>query len=316
MSPQFLLRRLGSIAVTLLLVSFVVFAITQILPGNAAHMILGEFATPEAIAALTKRLGLDVPWYEQYARWLGGVLTGNWGESMTLSKPVLPEVMTALGRSAILAGCALVVVTVIAVPLGVWAAVRQGKPADLAIGGVSYLGISLPEFVTATLLIVFLARPEIGIFPAGGYQTIDAGLGTFLIHLALPVTALTIVMAAHIIRQTRSEMVDVLQAEFVRTATLKGMPRRVVLFKHALRNALLPTVTVIALDVGYLIGGILVVEEIFAFPGLGRLLLFAMQNRDLPLLQAGTLVMASVYALTNLATDIVYAWLDRRIQYA
>ncbi|MGE0718680.1 MAG: ABC transporter permease [Alphaproteobacteria bacterium] len=316
MSPRQLVRRLVSIAVTLLLVSFVVFAITQILPGNAANMILGEFATPEALAALTTRFGLDAPWYVQYLRWLGGVLAGDWGESMTLSRPVMPEVLTALGRSALLAGFSLATVTLIAVPLGVWAAVRQGRPADLAIGGVSYIGISLPEFVTATLLIVFLARPEIGIFPAGGYQPIEAGIGTFLIHLALPVAALTMIMAAHIVRQTRSEMVDVLHAEFVRTATLKGMPRRVVLFKHALRNALLPTVTVIALDVGYLIGGILVVEEIFAFPGLGRLLLFAMQNRDLPLLQAGTLVMAAVYAATNFATDIAYSVLDRRIQHA
>ena len=315
MSPQFLLRRLGSIAVTLLLVSFVVFAITQILPGNAAHMILGEFATPEAIAALTKRLGLDVPWYEQYARWLGGVLTGNWGESMTLSKPVLPEVMTALGRSAILAGCALVVVTVIAVPLGVWAAVRQGKPADLAIGGVSYLGISLPEFVTATLLIVFLARPEIGIFPAGGYQTIDAGLGTFLIHLALPVTALTIVMAAHIIRQTRSEMVDVLQAEFVRTATLKGMPRRVVLFKHALRNALLPAITVIGLEFTFLIGGLVVTEQVFNLNGIGQLFVQSVSRNDFTLIQGMVMLIAAFYVFVNLAVDLLYAVFDPRIRY-
>ncbi|MCC7272543.1 MAG: ABC transporter permease [Alphaproteobacteria bacterium] len=316
MTLSYLVRRLGSIVVTMLLVSFVVFAITQILPGNAATMILGEFATAEAIENLSRQLGLDAPWYVQYLRWLGGVMSGDWGMSMTLSRPVLPEVLAALGRSGVLAGLSLAVVTAIAVPLGVWAAVRQGRPADMAIGGFSYLGISLPEFVTATLLLVFLVRPEIGIFPAGGYQPLAAGLGTFLIHLALPVTALAIVLTAHIVRQTRSEMVDVLQAEFVRTATLKGLPRRTVLFKHALRNALLPTVTVLALDVGYLIGGVLVVEDIFAYPGLGRLLMFAMQNRDLPMLQAGTLVMAAVYAMTNLASDLVYGVLDRRIQHA
>jgi peptide/nickel transport system permease protein len=137
-----------------------------------------------------------------------------------------------------------------------------------------------------------------------------------MIHLALPVAALTMILTAHIARQTRSEMVDVLHADFVRTAVLKGLPQRVVLFRHALRNALLPTVTVIALDVGYLIGGILVVEEVFAYPGIGRLMLFSIQNRDLPMIQAGALVLASTYALANLMADLAYAWLDPRIRYA
>jgi peptide/nickel transport system permease protein len=316
MSLNFLARRLGSIVVTLFLVAFVVFAITQILPGNAAAMILGEFATPDALAALAKRLRLDDPWYVQYGRWLGGILGGDWGISMVSSRPVMPDVLAAYSRSATLALAALVTVTAIAIPLGVLAAVKQGRPADLGIGLFGYLGISLPEFVTATLLIVFLVRPEIGLFPAGGYQPISAGLGTFLSHLILPVAALAFILTAHIARQTRSEMVDVLHADFVRTATLKGLARRDVLFRHALRNALLPTVTVIALDVGYLIGGILVVEEVFAFPGIGRLMLFSIQNRDLPMIQAGALVLATTYALANLAADLVYAWLDPRIRYA
>ena len=187
--------------------------------------------------------------------------------------------------------------------------------ADFAVSICSYVGISMPEFVVATVLLALLVRPEIGIFPASGYQPLGQGLGGFLLHLILPVVSLTLILMAHIVRQTRSEMSDVLQADFVRTARLKGLPARQVLFRHALPNALLPTITVIALDVGYLVGGILVIEEIFAFPGLGRLMIFAVTNRDLPLLQAGTLVMAAIYAGANFAADIAYALLDRRIRY-
>ena len=315
MRLAYLLKRVGFIAVILLVVSFVVFAVTQILPGNAAQMILGEFALPEQLEALERQFGLDDPWFVQYGRWLGGLLTGDWGTSMVMRQPVLPLVLDALSRSLVLAGLSLLAVTFIAIPMGVLAAARRGRAADTGISVVSYIGVSLPEFVTATLLLVFLTHPEVGLFPAGGYTPPGEDFGRFLSHLVLPVATLIIILMAHISRQTRSEMVDVLQHDYIRTATLKGLPRRAVLVKHALRNALLPTITVIALDVGYLIGGIIVVEEVFAYPGLGRLLVFAMQNRDLPLIQAGALVMAAVYAAANLAADLVYAALDRRIQY-
>ena len=315
MRLAYLLERVGFIAVVLLVVSFVVFAVTQLLPGNAAQMILGEFALPEQLEALERQFGLDDPWFVQYGRWLGGLLTGDWGTSMVMRQPVLPLVLDALGRSLVLAGLSLLAVTFIAIPMGVLAAARRGRTTDTGISVVSYIGVSLPEFVTATLLLVFLTRPEVGLFPAGGYTPPGEDFGRFLSHLVLPVLTLIIILMAHISRQTRSEMVDALQHDYIRTATLKGLPRRTVLVKHALRNALLPTITVIALDVGYLIGGIIVVEEVFAYPGLGRLLVFAMQNRDLPLIQAGALVMACVYAAANLAADLVYAALDRRIQY-
>ncbi len=315
MRLAYLLKRLGFIAVILLVVSFVVFAITQILPGNAAQMILGEFALPEQLKALERQFRLNDPWFVQYGRWFAGLMTGDWGTSMVMSQPVLPLVSTALSRSLILAGLALLIVTCIAIPLGVMAASRRGKATDAGISVISYVGVSVPEFVTATLLLVFLARPEVGLFPAGGYTPPGEDFAKFLSHLVLPIVTLTVILMAHISRQTRSEMVDALQHDYVRTATLKGLPRHVVLIKHALRNAMLPTITVIALDVGYLIGGIIVVEEVFAYPGLGRLLIFAMQNRDLPLIQAGVLVMAATYAMANLLADLLYAWLDRRIQY-
>ncbi len=316
MSLDYLLKRLGYIALTLLLVAVIVFFVTQVLPGNAAVMILGEFATPEALAAVSRDLGLDRPVIVQFGTWLGGVLSGDWGRSMRMSQPVLSLVGIAFGRSMLLAALALLAVSAIAIPLGVVAALRRGKPADYLVGAVSYLGVSLPEFVTATGLLVLLARPELGWFPAGGYQPLTEDFLDGLRHLVLPVATLAIILVAHISRQMRSEMIDVLQTDYVRTAVLKGLPRRVVVLRHAMRNAMIPTITVIALDVGYLIGGIIVVEEVFAFPGLGRLLIFAIQNRDLPLIQGAALAMAATYTFANLAADLVYAWLDRRIQYA
>ncbi|MBI1773907.1 MAG: ABC transporter permease [Proteobacteria bacterium] len=315
MSGRYLLKRLALIFVTLLIVSFVVFAVTQILPGNAAVMILGEYATPGQREALELQLGLDRPWFVQFGTWLGGILTGDWGTSMRLQAPVAAVVVEALSRSLALAVSALLVVTVVAVPLGVIAAARRGTKFDLGVSLLSYAGIALPEFVTATLLLVFLGSPDVGLLPAGGYVPLREGLGPFLLHLVLPTMALSLILTAHIARQTRSEMVDVLQSDYIRTAVLKGLSRRVVLLRHALRNALAPAIAVIALDIGYLIGGILVVEEVFAYPGVGRLMMFALQNRDLPLIQAGTLVLAGTYAITNLIADLIYAVLDRRVRY-
>ncbi len=316
MTPSYLLKRLVSIAVTLWVVSLLVFAITQTLPGNAAQMILGEFATADALRALEIQLGLDRPWWAQYARWFMGALGWDWGVSLKTAQPVGAGVALALERSLVLAALSLLAVIAVAIPLGMLAALRRGKATDVGVSVFSYLGVSMPEFVTATLILVWLARPELGWFPAGGYEPVSAGAWTWLKHHILPVLCLAIIMTAHISRQTRSELVDTLQMDFVRTATLKGLSRARVVFRHALPNAMLPTITVIALDIGYLIGGILVVEEVFAFPGLGRLLIFSLQNRDLPMIQAATLALAAVYAVANLAADLVYAWLDRRIQYA
>ncbi len=316
MTAGYLGKRLGYIVLTLFIVSVMVFGITQVLPGNAAVMILGEFATKEGVRALSQQLGLDRPAYAQYASWLGGIVSGRWGTSMQMQRPVLPVVLDALGHSLLLAGATLGTVILLAIPIGIAAAVRRRSGADLAITTLAYVGISLPEFVTGTLAVALLARPQVGLFPAGGYVPLSQGLWDGVRHLILPVFTLALILTAHIVRQTRSEMIDVLQSEYVRTAVLKGLPPRTVLLKHALRNALLPTITVLALDVGYMIGGILIVEEVFAFPGLGRLVVFAVQNRDLPLIQAGALIMAGTYAVVNLLADLLYAWVNPRVQYA
>ncbi len=315
MSLAYLVKRLFWILVTLLVVSVVVFGITQILPGNAAVMILGQYATPEALKALEQQLGLDQPGYVQYLHWLGHLLTGDWGTSMQMSRPVLPVVLQALGNSLFLAIPTLLLVVVVAIPLGILAAVYRGSVFDMAITMLSYLGVSLPEFVTATLLLAFLARPQLGIFPSGGFVSPTQNPVESLRSMALPIVAMAIILTAHISRQTRSEMVDVLHSDYVRAAVLKGLPKRTVLIKHALRNALLPTITVLALDVRYLLGGIVIVEEVFAFPGIGRLTVFAVQNRDLPLIQACVLILAAVCALASLAADILYAYVNPRIEY-
>jgi peptide/nickel transport system permease protein len=315
MSGRYLLRRTGLILYTLLVVSVLVFGITQVLPADAAVMLMGENATPEQLAALRERLGLNDPVWTQYLRWLGGVAVGEFGVSMRTGLPVLPQVMEALSRSLLLAALSIGLMLVVALPLGILAAVRRGRAADLGVSLASYVGISLPEFVTATLAILVFAD-FLGWFPATGYVPFTENPAQSLLHLALPVATVSIILVAHVSRMVRSELVDALHTDYVRAARLKGLPERIVLRRHALRNALLPTITIVALDVGYVLGGIIVVEEIFAIPGIGRTLIVAVQNRDLPMIQAGALVMAATYCVMNFLADLAYAALDRRIQYA
>jgi peptide/nickel transport system permease protein len=209
---------------------------------------------------------------------------------------------------------AIILMLVIAVPLGIIAAVRRGRVADFVVSMVSYVGVSLPEFVTATLVVLIFAD-WLQVLPATGYVPLTENPAQSLLHLVLPVVTVSVIMIAHVSRMVRSELVDVLHSDYVRAARLKGLSRRTVLFKHAMRNALLPTITIVALDVGYLLGGVIVVEEIFALPGIGRQLIVAIQSRDLPAIQAGAIIMAATYAIANLIADIAYAWVDRRIQY-
>ncbi|HEY0120794.1 MAG TPA: ABC transporter permease [Rhizobium sp.] len=316
MSRGYLIRRLLAIVLVLAIVTFAVFAITTVLPGNAAIMILGEYATPDAVAALERQLHLDQPWYMQYFNWVAGILHGDFGTSLRLSLPVTQVVGEAFLNSALLAATALIAVTVIAIPLGAFAALKRGTAVDLAIGLFSYLGTAMPEFVTATLLLVFLAAPNTGPFPAGGFVAPWDDMAGFASHIVLPAATLGLILLAHVSRQVRSEMSEVLASDYIRAARLKGLTERRVIRRHALPNSLAPAVAVISLDIGYLLGGIIVVEEIFAWPGLGRVLMYALENRDLPVIQAVTLLLAAIYAVSNLVSDIVIALLDPRVRYA
>ncbi|MEZ2223208.1 ABC transporter permease [Rhizobium sp. RCC_161_2] len=314
MSPHYLIKRLLMIVYTLFVVSLVVFAITQVLPADAAVMMLGENATAQALDALRQQMGLNDPVWLQYLHWLSGVLHGDFGHSLRTGQPIGPVMFEALGRSLLLACLSIGLMLVLAIPLGVIAAMRRGRLTDMLVSLVSYAGVSLPEFVTATVAVLVVSD-WLKWLPATGYVPLTENFLDGIAHLALPVCVISIILIAHVSRMVRSELVDVLHTDYIRAARLKGLSGSRVLFGHALRNALLPTITVVALDVGYLLGGIIVVEEIFAIPGIGRQLIVAIQTRDLPSIQAGVLLMAATYSIVNFAADLLYAWLDKRIQY-
>ncbi|MDO6407000.1 ABC transporter permease [Pantoea phytobeneficialis] len=315
MTASYLLKRLLLMIYTLLVVSLLVFGITQLLPADAAVTLLGQNATPEALAAVRERLGLDAPAWLQYWHWLTQAFQGNFGVSMRNGLAVGPTLLTALSRSLLLAMCALLLMLVIAIPLGIWAAVRRGKTADVLVSVISYIGISFPEFVTATLVLLLFADVW-QILPATGYVPLSENFVSGVQHLILPSITVALILVAHVSRMVRSEMVDVLHTDYIRAAWLKGLTRRRILWRHALRNGLLPTITIVALDVGYLLGGIVVVEEIFAIPGIGRELIVAVQARDLPTIQAGVMILAATYSVVNFLADLAYVILDKRISYA
>ena len=311
----YIVQRLGFVIVVVWVMSVLIFAITHLLPGNVAYAILGQYATDAQIAELEANLGLNDPVTTQYWRWFSGVLHGDFGPSLMMQRPAGPLIVEALGRSAVLGGAALALVTVLGIWLGVRSATHPGTFGDRALTLAQYFFIAVPEFFWAILVILAFSA-WLKWLPATGYEPIAAaGIGGWLKHLVLPVATLTAGLIAHVSRLTRSSMLEALRSTYVLAARAKGLPERLVLRRHALRNALMPTITVLAVDVGILIGGIVVVETVFAYPGLGRLLVFAIEYRDLPLLQAGMLVVTTVYALANLTADLLYAWVNPRIRY-
>ncbi len=310
---RYMARRLGFLLLTLLLTSLIVFAVTQWLPGDIARIILGREASPEALAALRQRLGLDDPWYVQYGRWLLNFAQGDWGESYSTQTPIRAFVGQRLRNSLMLAGMTLLMAVPLAVLLGVWAGLQEGRPADAVISISALSIVGLPEFVTGVLLIQLFAH-TLNLLPANSSIDLDATLTEALPMLVLPALTATLVLLAYIARLTRAGVIEELKRPYVRTATLKGLPQRVVIFKHVLRNALLPTITVIAISFGWLISGLIVIENVFNYPGLGRAMLFAIDRRDLPLMQAVTMVTVLGFALANLTADLLYAWLNPRIR--
>lgn len=307
-------QRLVSIAFILVVMSMLIFGITQVMPGNVAYIIAGQFATPDVVAAIEKKLGLNDPVYVQYWRWASGVLTGDLGQSLIMERSVAPLIKDALARSAVLAVLSFTCVAVLGIVLGVVAAVRKDRLADNAISIFTYLGISVPEFFWGIVLILLFAR-YLNWLPSGGVGDPAHGIFIEIKYLILPTATLTFALVAHVCRLTRSSMLETMRSNYVRFARAKGLPEWVVVRRHALRNALLPTITVLAIDVGWLIGGIVVVETVFSYPGLGRLLLFAIERHDLPLIQASILIVAAVYCTANLVADILYAYFNPKIRY-
>jgi peptide/nickel transport system permease protein len=310
----YLVRRLATILLTLLITSVVVFVIVRMLPGDAAQVGLGQAATPQALAALRARFGLDQPVYMQYLHWAWGILHGDLGTSIRTSLPLSKTLVPALGRSALLAAFAMALTILVALPAGVVSALNRGRPLDMVVSLFSYIGISVPEFLTATLLLILLANPAYGLFPTTGYVSLSEDLWSGLQHLALPVLTASVVITAHVARMIRSELIDVLHTDYIKAARVKGLSSARIVLRHALPNALLPAITILAMDVGYLLGGIIVIEEVFAYPGLGRELFVSIENRDLPAIQAASLFIATAYLASSFVADVLYATLDKRIK--
>lgn len=309
----FLTKRLGFAVVTLFCVLTLVFLIVRILPGDPALVILGDQASPASITALRERLGLDQPLLVQYAQFLLQVMQGDLGNSMVTGRPVTQEILRVLPYTMELTIAALMLGVILGVPTGVWAAVKRNQFPDYLLRFISLLGLSLPAFVTAIILLLVFSI-QLRWFPI-----ISAGTGETLVdrlrQMALPTLALALIMMAYITRVTRSAMLEVLSQDFVRTARAKGASQFTVVWRHALGNCLIPITTVVGLYLGILIGNSVLTEIVFSRPGLGKLILTALTQRDYTLLQGMIVVYTLMVVVVNLLTDLTYGFLDPRVQY-
>ena len=311
---QYVLKRLGLALLTLVLLSLIIFFAGSVLPGNPGRAILGPFASQHAVEALNQTLGVNRPLIAQYWSWATGILHGDLGTSYQYRAPVSTFLFPALGRSLKLAALAFVILVPLAILGGVLAALYRGRFVDRSISVTGLSLTSIPEFVSGIVLIVIFA---IGLkwFPV----TATAPPGTSplgqLHYLILPAIPLVFVLFGYIARMARAGTIEALDSDYVRTAVLKGLPRSTVIRRHVLRNSLLPTITVIATQCGYLIGGLVIVETLFNYPGLGRLIFTAATNKDFPMLEAGVLVIGIVYLGATLIADILYTILNPRIRF-
>ena len=306
-------RRLGLAALTLALLSMVVFAGAQVLPGDVGRTILGPLADPEAVAAINHEVGADRPAVETYFTWIGHFLTGDMGRSYTFRAPVAPFVGNALLNSLKLAAVAFVIVVPLSIGAGVYAAMRAGRWQDRAISVVSLSLTVVPEFVSSIALIlvlgIWLRWLPISAATRPGTPALEQ-----LRHLILPALPLVIVLFGYIARMARAGTLDALDSDYARTAVLKGLPARTVIVRHVLRNALLPTITVVAAQVGYMIGGLVVVESLFRYQGIGSLILNAARGKDFPMLEAGILTVGAIFVATTLLADTLYTVLNPRLR--
>ena len=310
----YILRRVASTVPVMLIVAALVFLMLRLTPGDPAAIIAGDNANDAQIAAIRARLGLDAPLVLQFFQWLGNLLRGDFGESFYFKKTVAELIASRLEPTLALSVATIVLAVVIAVPLGVLAAYKRGTIIDKIVMGFSVLGFSVPVFVIGYSLI-YLFAIQLNWLPVQGYQRIGDGFGGFLQRLLMPSLTLSVIYVALIARMTRASVIDVLDEDYIRTARAKGQSELKVLFKHALRNASVPIVTVIGLGIALLIGGVVVTESVFSIPGLGRLTVDAVLARDFPTIQAVILLFSLVYVLVNLAVDVAYTALDPRIRY-
>jgi len=311
----YLLRHLTILLATLLAASMVVFVVLQVLPGDPAALILGTGAREDTLAALRHQLGLDAPLWFRYATWIGGLFAGDLGTSFTYHVPVTELVRQRVLVSVPLAAFAIVLSTVIAIPVGVAAAAKRGGAVDTGVMGVAQIGVALPNFWLGLLLILVFAV-RLPWLPASGFPGWDAGAWAGFRALILPAVALALPQAAILARVTRAATIDTLGEDFVRTARAKGLTRRASLWRHAVPNALIPVVTLIGLQFSFLLAGTVIIENVFTLPGLGRLVFQAIAQRDLIVVQDLVVLLAGSVIVVNFIVDLVAAWIDPRLRRA
>jgi peptide/nickel transport system permease protein len=309
------LKRLGFMILTVLAMSFLIFSLVEIMPGDVAQTVLGQSATEESVAALREAMGLNDPFHVRYFRWAGGFIRGDLGESLYMRGVQISSIFwRKVGHSVILALTALVFYVPLSIFFGVLAGVKSGKAADSIISFLGLATMALPEFVSGIILItLFSVRLEL--FPIASVIPIGENLWQNLEILVLPALSITFVMFGYVSRMQRSSMIGVMNSDYIRAAILKGMPRRYVIFRHALKNALLPTITIIGMNMGWLFGGLIVVETLFGFPGLGSLTMSAIKTRDIPLIEACVLFITFIFVFSTFITDMMYAFLNPRIRF-
>lgn len=314
---KFILKRLGLSVVLLAVVSTIVFLLVHIMPGDPVLQMLGTDSNPDpaAVTALREELGLDKPLLTQYKDWILNALQGDLGNSYSERIPVVESIATRIPRTLELAAVAMLLACVLGLPLGVWSALRRGKPSDLIMTTGASLGTAVPVYVLGYLFIIVFSLDVFGFgfsMPSSGYMNLSRSVSGHFIRLLLPAVTLALGISASIMRMTRSSMLEALSSESVRALRAKGLSERVVIIRHVIRNAFIPVVTVIGLQMGNLIGGTVLCENVFNWPGLSTLLVKAINARDYPLIQGCILIMSAVFILTNLVVDIVYGLLDPR----
>tara|TARA_B100000029_G_scaffold516501_1_gene630342 strand:+ start:6713 stop:7642 length:930 start_codon:yes stop_codon:yes gene_type:complete len=305
--------RITLILLTLVVVSLAIFGVTEVLPGDVAEAVLGKSRTPGALETLREQMGLDQPPWKRYLSWVGGVFQGDLGTSLVQDRPVTEILKSRLQNSLVLAIAAFCIAVPSAILVGVWAGVRRGSFGDHTVSVLSLVAISLPEFVTGFVLIVILSS-TLGWLPSSSIVLPGTSPLARPEILIMPVLTMTAVLFGYIMRMTRANIIEALETNYVRTAILKGLPRWQVIWRHAVPNAMLPTISVVSINVGWMLGGLIIVESVFGYPGLGLTLINAINRRDLPVLQAVALLVAGTYAVSNLVADLMYVWLNPRIR--
>ncbi|MGB4316685.1 MAG: ABC transporter permease [Planktomarina temperata] len=306
-------KRLGSLCLSLIVASLVIFACIEIVPGDPASFMLGINAQPDTIQALRVELGLDQSLAQRYLGWVGGLLGGDMGTSYTYRTPVSDIVSDRLQVSLPLALYALMLTVVVAFPVGILAAARRGSVTDITVMGATQLGVAIPNFWFAILMVILFAI-NLRWFSAGGFPGWDAGIFSAMKALTLPAIALALPQASILARVMRSSLLDTLSEDYMRTARAKGLTRRQVLWRHALRNAMIPVLTIIGLQFSFLLAGAIIIENVFFLPGLGRLVFQAITQRDLIVVESVVMLLVFAVILVNFFVDIAYAWVDPRLR--